>query len=205
MTVTIDQFIAMAETVVRNHTPYVLGGISLTRGCDCSGMIYGSRIALGLPAGPRTTQQMYATWQRIPVGQQRIGDLPIFDVPSDGGSAPQHIGVLVSGGVMVEEPHTGAFGSVVAIPNSAGESLMGYLRMPDVVPAVAPPPIREEDVMYAFQNAKGQTVLVGTQQSTGHTVVVTSGSDQKVNNGWSLDDITAAIEAAYPGTVVVVE
>lgn len=139
--VTVSQFISMCETVVRNHTPYVFGGISLTKGCDCSGMIYGARIALGLPPGPRTTQEMRAQWGFIPIGQQQIGDLPIFDVPSDDGDPPQHIGVYLGNGTMVEEPHTGLFGEITGVPNTPGEELMGYLRMPDVVQEEpAPPP-----------------------------------------------------------------
>lgn len=151
MVVTVPQFIYVAETVVRNQTPYVFGGISLTKGCDCSGMIYGTRIMLGLPPGPRTTQAMAQTWPFIPVGQERIGDLPIFEVDADTGDPPQHIGLLIATGIMCEEPHTGTFGSIVDVPNTAGERLMGYLRMPDVIPYIpTSAPTQEMDMSDFF-------------------------------------------------------
>ena len=67
----------------------------------------------------------------------------------------------------------------------------------------APPPINEEDILTSYENTAGQTVIVGTVN--GHTAVVTSGKDSKVTGGWSFVDVTAAIESAYPGVVVVVE
>jgi hypothetical protein len=80
-------------------------------------------------------------------------------------------------------------------------------QMPTIVALAqpTPPPIKPEEIMQTFENSKGQTVIVGNQQSNGHTIVVTSGADAKVNGGWSLADVTGSIEAAYPGTVVVVE
>ena len=65
------------------------------------------------------------------------------------------------------------------------------------------PPIPQEDILYAFENSIGKTVIVGN--SNGHTVVVTSGTDANVVGGWSEADVTAAIKDAYPGTNVVVE
>ena len=70
---------------------------------------------------------------------------------------------------------------------------------------LAPPPPPEGIDVQAILNTKGEVVIVGTQQSNGHTVVVTQGADGKVSGGWSLADVTGSIEAAYPGTVVVVE
>jgi len=67
---------------------------------------------------------------------------------------------------------------------------------------VSSPPINQKDIMFAFENTKGQTVIVGTVN--GHTAVVTSGADAKVEGGWSVADVTDAIAAAYPNTNVVV-
>jgi len=74
----------------------------------------------------------------------------------------------------------------------------------DAVPQPLPP-LTPEEIMQAFQNSKGQTVIIGNQQSTGHTVVVTSGADASVQGGWSLADVTADIQKVYPNTVVVIE
>jgi hypothetical protein len=68
-----------------------------------------------------------------------------------------------------------------------------------------PPPIPPEDIVDAFENSKGQTVIVGNTGNPPQTVVITQGADANVVGGWSVANVTAAIEKAYPGTVVVVE
>jgi hypothetical protein len=56
--------------------------------------------------------------------------------------------------------------------------------------------------MFAYENSKGQTVIVGRNLKTNNLQVVTSGADGTVAGGWSVADVTDAITAAYPGDVV---
>ena len=69
------------------------------------------------------------------------GDLPEFDVPADGGSPPQHVGVAVGNGYMIDDPETGMDVSVQPIPNYPGSiTPYGYCRLPFVTPPPPPPP-----------------------------------------------------------------
>jgi hypothetical protein len=149
--VTPQQYVHTAETVVRDHTPYVYGGTSLSQGCDCSGMLYGTNEALGLTLEARTSQAMFADWPEAP--GPALGVAVMFDVPSDGtapGDQPGHVGLCLNTTQMVEEPHTGAFGEIVAIPNIPDvESIMGYRYVPgvDYTPVAPAPPSYPQEIL----------------------------------------------------------
>jgi hypothetical protein len=142
-------------------TPYLYGGTQpFHGGADCSGDIQWVFAQYGYPM-PRTTEGEY--WTPGP-GCIRVadptlagalpGDIVEFEVPSDGGVSPQHVGMFLSKGVMVDDPHTGAVVRVETIPNVPGEIVpMGYVRPPFVsgvpapgqpapAPAPTPPPFK---------------------------------------------------------------
>jgi hypothetical protein len=161
--VTAEQYVYTAETVVRNHTPYLYGGVSLTEGCDCSGMFWGTNAALGIPNGPRTSEAMWAAWPKAP--GPALGIAVFFRVPGDGGDPPQHMGLCISSTQMVEEPHTGAWGEIVNIPNNSTESIEGYCYVPGVTYGPTPPPA-----------AKDIPMITSTPSGNGYWVAKSDGS-----------------------------
>lgn len=136
-------------------TPYLYGGIDpFHGGADCSGLIYWAALQCGVTL-PRTTEAEWAglphstDWQAAPVAS-----IIEFEVPGDGGSPPQHVGVVLSPGTMIDDPHTGAVVSVDIIPNEPGIIWpYGYCTLPFVnspTPPPAPPPtpvLQEDDFM----------------------------------------------------------
>lgn len=190
--------------------PYVFGGIWLkggshAPGLDCSGLPYAVSLRLGQSIA-RTSEAQFATLPEVQQGELRQGDTIFYNVPGDTQPQPAHMAIYWTPELVLQAPHTGLN---VELSAPLPYQIMGYRRLPfpdrPTAPPAPPAPPQGVEAMYAFQNAQGQTVIVGTQQSTGHTVVVTSGADQHVEGGWSLADVTGEIEKAYPGTVVVVE
>jgi len=186
--------------------PYVFGGTSLagstSPGLDCSGLVFACCAALGVTI-PRTSEAQYAGLPAVPTGNLRQGDLIFYDVPTDDQAQPAHEAIWWSGTEVLQAPFTG---EDVQFSPPLPYVIMGFRRLP--FPNAAPPPtptspISMEDDVQALLDNQGRIVLVGT--SGGHTVVVTQGADSKVEGGWSVADVTDAIEAAYPGTVTVLE
>jgi hypothetical protein len=124
-------------------TPYLFGGTDpFGGGADCSGLFYWAAQRCGVTIA-RTTEAEWADyphstdWQACPIGQ------PIeFNVPGDGGTPPQHVGLNIGGGYMIDDPHTGALVSVQTIPNVPGViEPMGWVALPFIAaPIVVVPP-----------------------------------------------------------------
>lgn len=182
-------------------TPYKFGGIDpFHGGADCSGLIYWAAKQCGVTL-PRTTSAEWAglphftAWQGAPVGS-----IIEFDVPADGSVQPAHVGVVVGGGFMIDDPHTGAVVRQEAIPNEPGVIWpIGYCLLPFVadVPAPIPHPAEptEEQIMQAVV-VNGVVKVYAASASpggVGHLLEFT-----KTNVGWSVDDVTAEIEKANP-------
>ena len=126
MTATPEEYVEYALTWV-GITDYVYGGLSLTTGTDCSGFVELTAAHFGISSGGRTTQD---EWANLPPGDGSVGDLVLFDVPSDGPPQPQHVGICIGGGQMVNAPHTGVRVRVEPIPHVPGSiTVMGYRRM----------------------------------------------------------------------------
>jgi NlpC/P60 family len=142
----------MALIVSALGTPYLYGGVDpFAGGADCSGLIYWAGLQCVDAAGaqvvlPRTTS---AEWAALPhvastsLAAFAVGSICEFDVPSDGGSPPQHVGVVTAYGTMIDDPYTGAVVRREAIPNTPAIRLMGFCLLPFVTAAPSPPPPQE--------------------------------------------------------------
>lgn len=86
-------------------TPYKWGGNSLTSGIDCSGLIQQGFKHFGINL-PRTTYDMIGQGTAINAKGLAVGDLVFFDTdPKTAG--PDHVGIYIGGGKMLQAPHTG--------------------------------------------------------------------------------------------------
>lgn len=107
----------------------------------------------------RTTQ---GEWATLPPGDGSYGDLVLFDVPSDGPPQPQHVGICVGGGRMVNAPHTGLnveYDTIWDIPGSI--TVMGYRRIPFApTPPQPVPSFREVGKMNATDPTTGGEWIV---------------------------------------------
>lgn len=141
-------------------TPYLYGGTDpFHGGADCSGLIFWAAQQCGVTL-PRTTEAEWAglphypNWQAAPVGS-----IVEFEVPDDGGSPPQHVGVVVGGGFMIDDPHTGAVVRQETIPNEPGAIWpIGYCLLPFVnepTPPTPTPSIPKESNMIARNTKNG--------------------------------------------------
>jgi len=94
--------VAIAFTTARLGQPYRWGGSGPLY--DCSGLVQAAYAAAGV-ALPRTSQaqQMAAT----PVTDPQPGDL-VFMGPSTQLGTASHVGIVIGGGQMIDDPHTGA-------------------------------------------------------------------------------------------------
>ena len=136
-----ENFISLIESA--EGTPYDFGGISpFTTGADCSGLVYWAGLQCGVVL-PRTTQAEWGDLVHIAdpsLSGSQPGDLVEFEVPGDGGSPPQHVGIIMSLGTMIDDPETSMVVSVQSIPNESGVIWpIGYCQLPFVIPAPPPP------------------------------------------------------------------
>lgn len=203
------QTLAYAMTFVETPTPYVFGGNGSApgQGMDCSRFVQLVEDFAGNPF-ERDTEDQYADphyAHRLRTATPQPGWLCYLRVVGDQGNPPQHVGLCISNDHYINAPHSGEDVQVAPIPNSSLESRMEFVA-PLYAPVVdpAPNPLPEDfEPMYGFERASdGKTVIIGANKKTGNTTVLTSDTDGKVAGGWSEADVTAAIESAYPGTVV---
>lgn len=104
---------------------------------DCSGLVMVCAGECGVKVG-RTTWDQWDTLERI--GAPELGCCVYFTVKADGGNPPQHVGVWLGPNLMIEAPHTGDVVKYSTIPNSGGETVLGYCRIPFVAAQAAPVP-----------------------------------------------------------------
>jgi hypothetical protein len=140
-------------------TPYKFGGNQpFDGGADCSGDVqWAAEQCVDLEGNPikfpRTTDDEWADLDRVAdptlTGMQP-GDLPEMRVPGDGGEDgwPDHVGVALGNGVMVDDPHTGAVVRVEEIPNIPGVIFpIGYVRMAFLTEPAPPPSSDSQEVI----------------------------------------------------------
>lgn len=102
---------------------------------DCSGLTQQVAAALG-DSIERTSQ---AQWATLPPGTGAAGELPFFEVPSDSGAPPQHVGIATGlVGQMIDAPYTGTVVRYDPI-DGPGRTLMGYRRLPGLTAPPSPP------------------------------------------------------------------
>jgi hypothetical protein len=83
--------------------PYLWGGTDPSKGLDCSGLVQRVFADLGVSL-PRTTYDQVNSGQQVAsLADAQPGDLLFFD-----GNPPEHVGIYVGNGQMLDAPHTGA-------------------------------------------------------------------------------------------------
>jgi cell wall-associated NlpC family hydrolase len=73
---------------------------------DCSGLAMQAYRAAGIGI-PRTSQAQWAASRRIPLSDVRPGDLVFFAGTDGTMTAPGHVGIVTSPGMMIDAPFTG--------------------------------------------------------------------------------------------------
>lgn len=86
-------------------TPYVWGGNSLSSGVDCSGLVQQVYKHFGINVS-RTTYTQIGEGKAVSMNKLQAGDMVFFDTnPSVKG--PDHVGIYIGGGKMLEAPKPG--------------------------------------------------------------------------------------------------
>src|SRR5262249_46666567 len=80
--------------------PYRWGGTG-PDSFDCSGLVMMAYRAAGIDI-PRTSQQQWKWGPRIKASQAQSGDLVFFAGADGTATAPGHVGLVISGGLMIE-------------------------------------------------------------------------------------------------------
>ena len=115
---------AVVAAMSQIGVPYVFGGETPKgqphEGFDCSGLMQWS-CGLNGTVIPRTSE---AQWTLPHVASPALGDLILFDVPSDNQPQPAHVGMYLGPGQMIQAPHTGANVGLSGFPFPGG-SVMG--------------------------------------------------------------------------------
>jgi cell wall-associated NlpC family hydrolase len=109
--------VAVQWAMAQIGTPYIWGGETPGVGFDCSGLAQAAYKEAGVSL-PRVAQDQYDAGPLLPAGTPpEPGDLAFF------GSGPddvEHVGLVVSPGVMVDAPFTGAFVREDQFPSTPG-------------------------------------------------------------------------------------
>jgi len=112
-------------------TPYVWGGNSLTGGVDCSGLVQQVYKHFGINVS-RTTYSQIGEGKSIDMHGLRAGDMVFFDTnPSVSG--PDHVGLYIGGGKMIEAPRPGKNVQITDITSGYYQnSFMGGRRVQQI-------------------------------------------------------------------------
>lgn len=86
-------------------TPYKWGGNSLSSGVDCSGLIQQGFAKFGVNVA-RTTYDQIGQGKAVGFDELQVGDAVFFDT-DPGHSGPDHVGIYIGGGKMLQAPKTG--------------------------------------------------------------------------------------------------
>lgn len=97
--------VALAMQAEKNHTPYVWGGNSLTRGVDCSGLVQQVYRQLGIQV-PRTTYEQAKNGKPVKMNALRPGDLVFFRNLG-------HVGIYIGNGQYVHAANS-KLGTIVS-------------------------------------------------------------------------------------------
>lgn len=176
-------------------TPYLYGGIDpFGGGADCSGLIYWAGLRCGIIL-PRTTS---AEWAELPhfaaVAMAPVGSIIEFEVPADGGPAPQHVGVNVGNDFMIDDPHTGTVVRQELVPDEPGVIWpIGYCLLPFETAPAPGPVIKEVDTL-SIAIAPDGTRVIERVNPAGHLLAF----EYKPGAVPTVTDVTAAIAKANP-------
>ena len=193
---TVNDFVAAAESLI-GKTHYLFGGVT-PAGLDCSGLVLWAAGTCGVTV-PRTTQ---GEWAGLPEGDGQRGDLVLFDVPSDGPPQPQHVGICLGDGTMVNAPHTGLFVRIDPIWNVPGQiTVYGYRRITFAPVPPAPLPTKPPKEGNMTTNSDGSIVYAAG--TNGHMLQFSRSTSDP--SGWSVIDITQAVANVHPGSVYTVQ
>ena len=114
----------IAYTEAQLGKPYIWGAAG-PDAYDCSGLAMMAYRAAAITI-PRTSQQQFAAEPHIPPGQVQPGDL-VFFAGTDGTlTAPGHVGIVTSPGMMIDAPQAGETIRQEPYTNSPG--LAGFAR-----------------------------------------------------------------------------
>jgi cell wall-associated NlpC family hydrolase len=122
--------IAVDWALAQVGTPYIWGGETPGVGFDCSGLVQAAYKVAGITL-PRVAQDQYDAGPILPAGTPlEPGDLVFF---GGGPSSIDHVGLVVSPGVMVDAPYTGADVREDQFPTTIGASfgsdvVVGFTR-----------------------------------------------------------------------------
>jgi cell wall-associated NlpC family hydrolase len=120
--------VAIGWALAQRGTPYAFGGDCTAprsgepaHACDCSSLVMAAYRAgsIGLPRV--TGDQVHAGTPVVGLADLKPGDL-IF-IPGSGGSRdrPEHVGLYIGGGLLVQAPHTGDVVKVSAVSGWAND------------------------------------------------------------------------------------
>lgn len=114
-----------------NKTNYVWGGNDLNSGVDCSGLIQQGFKKFGINL-PRTSYQMWSQGSAVSMKGLRPGDLVFFDTDYQK-AGPDHVGIYIGGGKMIEAPRPGKKVQISDITSGYyGDRFMGGRRIDGV-------------------------------------------------------------------------
>lgn len=109
-------------------TPYVWGGNSLTSGVDCSGLVQQVYKHFGLSVS-RTTYTQIGEGKAVKMNQLQAGDMVFFDT-NPAVSGPDHVGLYIGNGKMIEAPKPGEAVRITDITNGYyQQAFMGGRRI----------------------------------------------------------------------------
>ncbi|HEY1829816.1 MAG TPA: bifunctional lytic transglycosylase/C40 family peptidase [Acidimicrobiales bacterium] len=109
--------IAVDWALAQVGTPYIWGGETPGVGFDCSGLVQAAYKVAGISL-PRVAQDQYDTGPQLPPGTPlEPGDLVFF---GGGPNSIDHVGLVVTPGVMVDAPYTGADVREDSFPTTVG-------------------------------------------------------------------------------------
>jgi len=103
--------------------PYLFGGTG-PDSFDCSGLVMMAYRAAGVDIA-RTSEQQWATEQRIPASQVQPGDLVFFAGADGTPTSPGHVGLVIGGGKMIEAYATGF---PIRVATYTGRDPVGFTR-----------------------------------------------------------------------------
>jgi len=102
--------------------PYVFGGEEAGVGFDCSGLVQWAYAQAGFSI-PRTTETQWPAMKHVSQANAVPGDLIFFDTPGDSQAPPNHVGIYLGGGLMIDAPFTG---TVVRFDSITSDVLYGF-------------------------------------------------------------------------------
>lgn len=109
-------------------TPYVWGGNSLSSGIDCSGLVQQGLKKFGVNVA-RVTNDQIGQGTAVSYDNMKVGDLMFFDTDANR-SGPDHVGVYMGNGMMIDAPRPGKSVEIVKLSSYYTSRFMGA-RRPD--------------------------------------------------------------------------